>query len=181
MRARANPIAILGRSSDGHLLPIKVSLVALVAIIVLVAMFVAQIHTEGQRLTGYYTEIEQALATRAQIGRLSVETAIVLPVFLLFLFAIIEAGLLFWTQSSLQFAVEAAARCAVVDKTNCGSTGAIQSYAASQVVGLTVPSASFDVSQPSCGHQVSISYPFSFIVSGLYSGAMTLNAKSCHP
>jgi signal transduction histidine kinase len=72
MRARASPIAILGRSrGDGHLLPIKVSLVALVAIILLVAMFVAQIHSEGQRLTGYYTDIEQALATRAQIGRLS--------------------------------------------------------------------------------------------------------------
>jgi Flp pilus assembly protein TadG len=114
-------------------------------------------------------------------GTTAVETAIVLPVFLLFLFAIIEAGLLFWTQSTLQFAVEAAARCAVVDKTQCGSTGAIQSYAASQVVGMTVSSSSFNVSQPSCGYQVSISYPFSFVVSGLFPGTITLNSKSCHP
>jgi len=114
-------------------------------------------------------------------GTTAVETAIVLPVFLLLLFAVIEAGLLFWTQSTLQFAVEAAARCAVVDATQCGSTGAIQSYAASRTIGMSVSGSSFTVSQPSCGHQVSISYPFSFIVSGLFTGTMTLNAKSCHP
>jgi Flp pilus assembly protein TadG len=114
-------------------------------------------------------------------GATAVETAIVLPVFLLLLFGVIEAGLLFWTQSTLQSAVEAAARCAVVDKTNCGSTSDVQSYAASQAIGMTVASSSFNVSQPSCGYQVSISYNFSFIVSGLFPGMMTLNAKSCHP
>jgi Flp pilus assembly protein TadG len=121
-------------------------------------------------------------------GATAVETAIVLPAFLLLLFAIIEGGLLFWTQSSLQFAVEAAARCealnlnpTVVNPTICGSTSAVQSYAASQTFGITVSSSSFIVSQPPCGYQVSISYPFSFIVSGLYPGTITLNAKSCHP
>jgi Flp pilus assembly protein TadG len=118
---------------------------------------------------------------KARHGATAVETAIVLPVFLLLLFGVIEAGLLFWTQSTLQSAVEAAARCAVVDKTNCGSTSAVQSYAASQAIGMTVPSASFDASPQSCGYQVSIGYNFSFIVSGLFPGTMTLNAKSCHP
>ena len=114
-------------------------------------------------------------------GTTAVETAIVVPAFLLLLFAVIEAGLLFWTQTTLQFAVEAAARCAVVNTTQCGRTSAIQSYAASQALGMTVSGSSFNVSQPSCGYQVSISYPFSFIVSGLFPGTITLNAKSCHP
>jgi Flp pilus assembly protein TadG len=118
---------------------------------------------------------------RACDGTTAVETAIVLPAFLLLLFALIEGGLLFWTQSTLQFAVEAAARCAVIDATQCGSTSAIQSYAASQVVGFTVSPSSFNVSQPSCGNQVSIRYPFSFIVRELYPGTITLNATSCHP
>jgi Flp pilus assembly protein TadG len=108
---------------------------------------------------------------------------IVLPAFLLLLFAVIKGGILFWTQTTLQFAVEAAARCAVVNSTKCGSTSAIQSYAASQAadIGITGSSSSFNVSQPSCGHQVSISYPFSFIVTELFSGTITLNAQSCHP
>jgi Flp pilus assembly protein TadG len=122
-----------------------------------------------------------AALAKACDGSVAVETAMVLPAFLLLLFAIIESGLLFWTQTSLQAAVEAAARCAVVNTTQCGSTSAIQSYAAAQAVGITVSSSSFNVSQPSCGYQVSISYPFSFIVTQLFSGTVTLNAKSCHP
>jgi Flp pilus assembly protein TadG len=122
-----------------------------------------------------------AVLAKACDGTTAVETAIVLPAFLLLLFAVIEAGLLFWTQTTLQSAVEAAARCAVVNTTQCGSTSAIQSYAAAQAPAMTVSSSSFNVSQPSCGYQVSISYPFSFIVPELYSGIITLNAKSCHP
>ncbi len=124
-----------------------------------------------------------AALTKTCDGTTAVETAIVLPAFLLLLFAVIEGGLLFWTQTTLQFAVEAAARCAAVNTTECASTSAIQSYAASQSadMGVTVSSSSFKPSQPSCGHQVSVSYPFSFIVSELFSGTITLNAQSCHP
>jgi Flp pilus assembly protein TadG len=130
-----------------------------------------------------FTGIRGRLAALAKAcdGTTAVETAIVLPVFLLFIFAVVEAGLLFWTQSTLQFAVEAAARCAVVNTTQCGSTSAIQSYAAGQATGMTITSTRFNVSQPSCGHQVSINYPFSFIVTELFSGTITLNATSCHP
>jgi Flp pilus assembly protein TadG len=114
-------------------------------------------------------------------GTVTVENAIVLPVFLLLLFAVIEGGLLFWTQTTLQFAVEAAARCAAVNSNECGSTSAIQSYAASQATGMTISSSSFTVTQPSCGYEVSISYPFSFLVTKLFPSNITLTAKSCHP
>jgi len=115
-------------------------------------------------------------------GATAVETAIVLPVFLLFLFSIIEGGLLFWTQSTLQFAVEAAARCAAVNTTLCGTASAIQTYAASQAYGTTIPSSTFTFTQPSCGYQVSASYVFSFIVSEVYpAGTITLTATSCYP
>jgi Flp pilus assembly protein TadG len=116
-------------------------------------------------------------------GATAVETALVMPAFLLLLFAIIEAGFLFWTQTTLQSAVEAAARCAVVNTTLCGSTSAIQTYAASQAFGMTISSSSFNVSQPTgCSYQVSISYPFNLIVTRLFSATtITLTAKSCHP
>jgi len=125
-----------------------------------------------------------AALAKARDGATAVETAIVLPAFLLFIFAIIEAGLLFWTQSTLQFAVEAAARYASINTTL--STSAIQTYAASQAVGMTISSSSFSVIQPpttsSCGgYQVSISYPFNFIVSHLFTNTITLKANSCHP
>jgi Flp pilus assembly protein TadG len=114
-------------------------------------------------------------------GATAVETAIVLPAFLLLIFAIVEAGRIFWTQSSLQYAVEAAARCAAVNTTLCGSTSSIQTYAAAQAVGVNVSSSSFNVSLPSCGHQISISYSFTLVVTELFPGGITLKAQSCHP
>jgi Flp pilus assembly protein TadG len=121
-------------------------------------------------------------------GAATVEAAVVLVPFLLLLFGMIEGGLLIWSQSTLQFAVEDAARCAAVNSSLCGDTAAIQSYAASRVVGLPVTAASFTVTQPACGTptgaQVSIIYPYSsngFIVPKLFSGAINLNASSCHP
>jgi hypothetical protein len=57
-------------------------------------------------------------------GATAVETAIVLPAFLFLLFSIVEGGLLFRTQSTLQFAVEAAARCAAVNR-YCGGQSAL--------------------------------------------------------
>ena len=114
-------------------------------------------------------------------GATAVETAIVLPAFLLVLFMVVEAGLIFWTQSTLQFAVESAARCAALSTTQCGTTSSIQTYAASKAVGISVSSSSFNVTTPSCGHEVSISYSFNLIVAGLLPGNITLNAQSCHP
>jgi Flp pilus assembly protein TadG len=125
---------------------------------------------------------------RACDGATAVETAIVLPAFLLMFFSIIEGGRIFWTQSTLQFAVETAARCAAVNMPlaalPCASASAIPSYAASQAYGMTIASSTFTFTQPqpSCGYQVTASYVFSFIVSEVYpAGNITLTASSCHP
>ena len=114
-------------------------------------------------------------------GATAVENAIVLPIFFLFLFVVFEAGLFCWAQTSLQFSVEAAARCAAVNSTLCGTNTSVQSYAASQMWGMSVPTSDFTVSQPSCGHEVTASYPFSFAVPLVHKAAITLTAQSCHP
>jgi Flp pilus assembly protein TadG len=119
--------------------------------------------------------------TRAREGVAAVEMAILLPAFLTVLLGVIEFGRLFWTQTALQFAVEAAARCAAVNATTCGSSSATQTYAASQAFGLSIPSTDFTVSQPSCGNKVSIAYSFGFVVPKLFPWTVTLNAQSCHP
>ncbi len=91
-------------------------------------------------------------------GASAVEFAIVAPVFVLLLFAAIEGGLLLWTQLGLQHGVEVAARCASVNAGLCGSTAAIQDFAARQAFGLNVPPSTFSVSTPACGNQVSANY-----------------------
>ena len=126
---------------------------------------------------------DHALAklTGARDGVAAVEMAILLPAFLTVLLGIVEFGRVFWTQTALQFAVEAAARCAAVDTTTCSGTSTTQTYAASQAFGLTIPSTDFSVTQPSCGNKVSIAYSFSFLVPALLPWTVTLNAQSCHP
>ncbi len=105
------------------------------------------------------------------------------PLYLLMLLGVVEFGRLLWTQSTLQQAVEAAARCASVDTSTCGSPSATAQYAAGQMPGFTVSSSIFTVPSPppSCGNQVTASLPFTFIVPELFPWTPTLTAQSCYP
>lgn len=112
-------------------------------------------------------------------GSFAVEFGLIAPAFLLFIFGAIEGGLALWTQSSLQYAVEQAARCAVVDPTDCGTTAQIQSYAAAKVYGQSLSSTVFSVnSAAACGTQISASLPFQALVIPI---SVTLTASSCRP
>jgi Flp pilus assembly protein TadG len=114
-------------------------------------------------------------------GSSAVEFGLTVPVFLALMMGVIETGLLMWAQIGLQHGAEAAARCATINTTTCGSTSATQTYAAQQAFGLNPPSSVFTVSTPSCGNQVSASYSFQFITSYLGMSALTLSARSCFP
>ena len=136
------------------------------------------------------------LLWRAQGGATAVEMAFLLPVFMLFLLGICELGRALWTQTALQFAVEAAARCAAVSPSLCTAAGGtsmdVPGYAASQAFGMTIPSTVFTYTpNATCGvtsgatgsggAQVTASYAFPAIVPALVPVNVTLSAKSCHP
>ena len=122
------------------------------------------------------------LALKRSEGGATIEAALILPAFLLIIFGVFDAGQLFWTQSTLQLAVQEAARCASINTTTCGSTSAIQSFAASKAPGISVAASSFSVTSPACGNMVQISWPFSFAVAGLFPySSITLSAQSCYP
>ena len=122
-----------------------------------------------------------ARLAREPLGVSAVETALLLPLFLALLLGIVEFSRALWTQAALQYAVEAAARCAAVNTTTCDNAADTKTFAATQAYGMTVASSNFSVTTPSCGNQVSVSYAFPFIVPQLVPGNLTLSAKSCHP
>ncbi|MGQ0684365.1 TadE/TadG family type IV pilus assembly protein [Bradyrhizobium sp.] len=112
----------------------------------------------------------------------ALEFALIAPVFFLFIFGIIELGLLYWTQLGLQHGAEMAARCATVNRTLCpsGNATAITQYALQQAYGLSLPSTTFVYSTPACGNQVSASYTFQFPEIFNLS-PLILRAQACYP
>lgn len=113
-------------------------------------------------------------------GTTALEFGITAPAFFLFIFAIIEAGLLLWTQIGLQHGAELAARCASVNATLCPNAQAITDYAGRQSFGLTVQAGTFTYTADTCGNKVSASYSFPLPqILGLAPVSLTANA--CFP
>ncbi len=112
-------------------------------------------------------------------GVAAIELAIALPVYLLFLFGVMDMGWLMFKQVTLDRAVSLAARCGAVRNGGCASDAGIKAYAADIASVLNVPKESFTVTtpSPSCGIEVQISQEHNFFYGGL--GSVTLQASAC--
>ena len=119
--------------------------------------------------------------TRDERGVAAIEFAMTSPLYFLTLFGLAQAGLWLWTDVSLQRAVDAASRCAAILTATCGTTSAIQTYAANNVAGLSVPSSAFSVTTASCGAQVSAAYTVPTFTSGLGLPNITVHVSACYP
>lgn len=121
------------------------------------------------------------LAFSAREGTTAVEFALLAPALFMILFGAVEFGRLLWTQAALHFAVEEAARCASVTPSVCGTSAQTTAYAANAATPLTIASTAFTSTTPSCGHQVSASFNYQFVVTGLFPFTPTLTAQACFP
>jgi len=114
-------------------------------------------------------------------GGAAVEMALSFPFLVLMIFGGIEAGWMLWSASTLDYAVEEAARCAAVDATNCGTVSAVQSVAAGKAMGLGMASSAFTVTSPACGKQVAATYAFQFLMPFRTDFTVSIPAQSCYP
>lgn len=113
-------------------------------------------------------------------GATALEFALCAPAFFMLAMGTLELGLLGYMQLALQQGVEAAARCASIDKISCPNTSQIQTYASAKSYGLTPPVSTFTVTTPSCGMMVQASYTPSYLP-GFPIPVTTLAAKACFP
>lgn len=118
---------------------------------------------------------------RSCAGTTSLEFALVALPFLTLLLGIIDFSRLIWTQSALQFAVEKAARCAVVNISLCGTPADVQAYAGSQMLAPGIPVTAFSYAASACGSNVSVTTDFAFTLAQLMPFTLTLKAQSCYP
>lgn len=118
-------------------------------------------------------------------GNVAIEYALILPVLIVFTFGLMDTGRLLWAVATLNRAAEAAARCAAINTTDCGTAAQIQTRAVAEAWGMTVAPSAFTISKPACGIQVDATYDFTFVTPGLGAfvplGTQTLNATACYP
>jgi Flp pilus assembly protein TadG len=115
----------------------------------------------------------------AREGAAAVETALLLPVLLLLLLGVIEFGRLAWTQTTLNFAVQEAARCAAVRPDLCGAPAQTAAYAAARTGPLNIAASAFTVTPQACGTQVRASLTYRYIGKAIFRVAPTLTAQVC--
>lgn len=118
-------------------------------------------------------------------GAAAIEYGLILPAVLLFIIGIIDVGRLLWTYTTLNRAVEAAARCGAVNTVDCGTTAQIQSRGVEEAWGLTISDSAFTVTTASCGIKVAVSYDFVFAIPAFAGtsdlGTITLAPTACYP
>ena len=113
-------------------------------------------------------------------GATALEFALCAPAFFMLVMGIVQGGLLVWMQLALQQGVEAAARCASINKNSCSTASQIQSYASAQSYGLTPPTSAFTVTTPACGNMVQASFSPTYLPS-FPIPTRTLTAQACFP
>jgi Flp pilus assembly protein TadG len=114
-------------------------------------------------------------------GSVLIESALALPVLFLLAFGIIETGRGLWIQNTLQFSVEAAARCAAINSTTCGSNAGVQAAAVAAATGIGTVAGDYTVETLTCGKRVSVAFTFDGKIPGMSSFAPVLRASACYP
>lgn len=120
-----------------------------------------------------------------QRGAAAIEYGLILPAVLLFVIGILDTGRLLWTYTTLNRAVEAAARCGAINVNDCATAAQIRSRAVEETWGLPVSTSAFTVTSASCGIEVTVSYDFVFAMPALVGasglGTIALRPRACYP
>jgi Flp pilus assembly protein TadG len=116
-------------------------------------------------------------------GTTALEFALIAPTLFTLIFGGIEFSRLIWTEAALNYSVQEAARCGLVNPDgNCATSTAVATFAAAATPQLSFPVSTFTATPTaSCGYQVTASYSYQFMVSGLVPKSPTLTAQACFP
>ncbi|HVC54120.1 MAG TPA: TadE/TadG family type IV pilus assembly protein [Stellaceae bacterium] len=126
-------------------------------------------------------------------GVAALEFAFVLPVLLLIAFGLIDFSRVIWWHTTLNYAVQAAARCGAISPTLCkasNGTVSVAGYAAREAYALPVSASNFTVTSSTticnglAGVRVQTSgtgvhFTYLFPLFAAYSGPLT--ASACYP
>ncbi len=120
-----------------------------------------------------------------------VEFAIVLPILLLFMFGLIDFGRAAWTQTTLNYAAQATARCYAIGSSSCSTTALAQAYAVTQAYAITLSCSAGTGSKcvvlstctigSTSGKQAEVSTNFHYFTPLLSHFSGPLTGTACYP
>ena len=108
------------------------------------------------------------------------EFALVVPVFLLLMFATINGSIMMSAITQMHYASERAARCLSVDVEGACLAGSIDTYANGLYNGPSLAGMSFVAGDLACGNQVVGSGTYQ-LVSGIEVTSVSLSSTACYP
>ncbi|MBD3760921.1 pilus assembly protein [Sphingomonadaceae bacterium G21617-S1] len=123
-------------------------------------------------------------------GVTAVEFALVAPVFMMFMFLIIDGARAVWTYQALQEVATNSARCAALGVTGCKTSADVQSYAVARAAASGVKLTAAAVTLTNAATCSSVAGMTKVAISSGYQGASTkllpssvttLNTESCFP
>ena len=115
-----------------------------------------------------------------QSGSSVLEFALVAPVMIMLIIGGIYLSLLGYTVASLHYATEAAARCASLDTTNCGTAAGVSAFARQKFSNFSGSTATFNLTTPACGFNVASSLNYNLNI-GTKTIVIPINSQSCFP
>ncbi len=121
------------------------------------------------------------LLPRDRRGVVSMEMGLVALPLTLFLFGVVEMGMVIRMKSALQFATTNAARCSAINVATCGTTDATKAYAQTQTQGVSVAASVFTITTESCGRKVVATVPFPVSAQSILKTGLSLSAQACYP
>jgi len=127
---------------------------------------------------------------RDRKGVTATEFALVAPVFMMFLFLVIDGARVVWTYQSLQEVATNSARCAALGVTGCKTASEVQAYAVARAATQQIKITTSAVTLTSAATCSSVTGMTKVAISATYQGASTkllpsslttLNTESCFP
>lgn len=118
---------------------------------------------------------------RDRRGATSMEFGLIALPLTLFMFGVVELGMVIRMKSALQFASTNAARCSAINVTTCGTVDATKTYARTQTQGVEVAASAFTVTTEACGRKVVATVAFPVSAQSILKTGLSLSAQACYP
>ena len=119
--------------------------------------------------------------SRDRRGVTSMELGLIALPLTLFLFGVVELGMVIRMKSALQYATTNAARCSAVNVATCGTAESTKAYAQTQTQGVAVPASAFAVTTEGCGRKVVATVAFPVSAPSILQTGLSLSAQACYP